>query len=82
MQLFRDEVRPLLGVDPDPAVPVAVYQGFMRGAEPRLLVDQRLQGMPGYLEGFVRVEDVAGDVVEIGEVDRGRVSLVAGLAAF
>lgn len=35
--------------------------------------------MPGYLEGLVRVEDVASDVVEIGEVERGRVSLVAGL---
>jgi hypothetical protein len=37
MQLFRDEVRPLRGVDPASAV--LVCQGFILGAEARLLVD-------------------------------------------
>jgi hypothetical protein len=37
MQLFRDEVRPLRGVDP--AAPVFVCQLCMLDAEARLLVD-------------------------------------------
>jgi hypothetical protein len=34
----------------------------------------------GYLEGLVRVEDVSRNVVQVGEVQRGRFSFVAGLA--
>jgi hypothetical protein len=37
MQLFRDVVRPLRGVDP--AAPVFVCQGWVLGAEACLLVD-------------------------------------------